>query len=200
MTKIYDVTVPLSPEVPTYPGDPPFEIRPTQRVADGGAFNATRISLGTHLGTHVDAPAHFLAGGATVDELPLEILMGKARVVGVSARDRIDRAALEALDLRDDIRVLMKTRMSGQMNRSPVPGRGEVGAPLRGGGGGGRLPPPPGGGATPAVPLGAPYRMVAFPLPNSITAGLRKISTPPQKKPQTQNRHIRMGWNLGNRE
>ena len=120
MTKIYDVTVPLSPEVPTYPGDPPFEIRPTQRVADGGAFNATRITLGTHLGTHVDAPAHFLAGGATVDELPLEILMGKARVVEVSARDRIDRADLEALDLRDDIRVLLKTRMSGQMNRPLV--------------------------------------------------------------------------------
>ncbi len=120
MTKIYDVTVPLSPEVPTYPGDPPFEIRPIQRLADGGAFNATRISLGTHLGTHVDAPAHFLAGGATVDQLPLEILMGKARVVEVSARDRIDRADLEALDLRDDIRVLMKTRMSGQMNRPPV--------------------------------------------------------------------------------
>ena len=120
MTKIYDVTVPLSPEVPTYPGDPRFEIRPTQRVADGGAFNATQISLGTHLGTHVDAPAHFLAGGATVDELPLEIVMGKARVVEVSARDRIDRADLEALDLRDDIRVLLKTRMSGQMNRPLV--------------------------------------------------------------------------------
>jgi len=120
MTKIYDVTVPLSSEVPTYPGDPPFETRPTQRMADGGAFNATRITLGTHLGTHVDAPAHFLAGGATVDELPLEILMGKARVVEVSARDRIDRADLEALDLRDDIRVLVKTRMSGQMHRPPV--------------------------------------------------------------------------------
>ncbi len=120
MTKLYDVTVPLSPEVPTYPGDPPFEIRPTQRLADGGAFNATRISLGTHLGTHVDAPSHFLAGGATVDELPLEILMGKTRVVEVSARDRIDRADLEALDLRDDIRVLLKTRMSGQMHRPAV--------------------------------------------------------------------------------
>src|SRR3989442_12709871 len=100
MTKIYDVTVPLSPEVPTYPGDPPFEIRPTQRVADGGAFNATRITLGTHLGTHVDPPAHFLAGGATVDELPLAILMGKARGVEGPARSRSDRADLEPLGRR----------------------------------------------------------------------------------------------------
>lgn len=120
MARIYDVTVPLSPEVPTYPGDPPFEIRHTHRTADGEAYSATRISLGTHVGTHVDAPSHFLAGGATVDQLNLEILMGKARVAEVTARERIDRADLEALDLRDDIRVLLKTRMSGQMHRPLV--------------------------------------------------------------------------------
>ncbi|HSB61052.1 MAG TPA: cyclase family protein [Vicinamibacteria bacterium] len=112
--------MPLSPEVPTYPGDPPFEIRHTHRTADGEAYSATRISLGTHVGTHVDAPSHFLAGGATVDQLNLEILMGKARVAEVTARERIDRADLEALDLRDDIRVLLKTRMSGQMHRPLV--------------------------------------------------------------------------------
>jgi len=120
MARIYDVTVPLSPEVPTYPGDPPFEIRHTHRTADGEAYNATRISLGTHVGTHVDAPSHFLGGGATVDQLHLEILMGKARVAEVTARERIDRADLEALDLRDDIRVLLKTRMSGQMRKPLV--------------------------------------------------------------------------------
>jgi len=63
----------------------------------------------------VDAPAHFFAGGATVDQLPLEILLGKARVVELLSRERIDRSDLESLDLRDDLRVLLKTRMSGQM-------------------------------------------------------------------------------------
>lgn len=120
MAKTYDVTVPLSPEVPTYPGDPPFELRHTHKMADGKAYNATGIFLGAHLGTHVDAPSHFLAGGATVDLLPLEILMGKARVVEVLARERIDRSDLEALDLRDDLRVLLKTRMSGQMHKKEV--------------------------------------------------------------------------------
>ena len=120
MAKTYDVTVPLSPEVPTYPGDPPFELRHVRKLADGEAYNATSISLGSHLGTHVDAPSHFLAGGTTVDLLPLEILMGKARVVEVLARERIDRSDLEALDLRDDLRVLLKTRMSGQMHKAQV--------------------------------------------------------------------------------
>lgn len=89
MQRIHDVTVPLAPGETPKPGD--------------------------HTGTHVDAPSHFLPGGATVDQLPLEILLGKARVVEVPARERVDRGALEALDLRDDLRVLLKTRLSGQL-------------------------------------------------------------------------------------
>jgi arylformamidase len=117
MAKIYDVTVPLSAEVPTYPGDARFQMERTHEIARGHPYNLARISLGTQTGTHVDAPYHFLPDGATVDQLPLEILIGKARVVEILARDRVERTELEALDLRDDIRVLFKTRMSGQMQR-----------------------------------------------------------------------------------
>jgi arylformamidase len=53
-----------------------------------------------------------------VDALPLEILIGKSRVVEIQARERVERADLEALDLRDDLRVLLKTRMSGQLLKS----------------------------------------------------------------------------------
>jgi arylformamidase len=118
MSKIIDVTAPLSPHLPTFPGDPPFQMDSIYRIADGQPYNVTRLSLSTHSGTHVDAPYHFLADGATVDQLPLEILMGKARVVELSVLDRIERDDLEALDLRDDIRVLIKTRMSGQLRNS----------------------------------------------------------------------------------
>jgi len=110
MAKILDVTVPLSAEVPTFPGDPPFEIAYTHKIAGGDAYNVSRISMGSHSGTHVDAPYHFLADGQTVENLPLEILMGKARVVELVVRDKVER-----VDLRDDIRVLFKTRMSGQL-------------------------------------------------------------------------------------
>jgi arylformamidase len=116
MPRIHDVTVPLATGMSAYPGDPPFEIEP---VADAGEgkYRISRLGLSTHTGTHVDAPAHFLASGATVDQLPLEILLGKARVVEVAARERIERRDLEVVDLRDDLRVLIKTRMSGQLHK-----------------------------------------------------------------------------------
>src|SRR5512142_1996943 len=114
MPRIHDVTVPLAPGMTTYPGDPPFVLEPVQELGRD-PYSLSRVTLSTHTGTHVDAPSHFLPGGATVDQLPLEILLGKARVVEVLARERVDRADLEALDLRDDLRVLLKTRMSGQL-------------------------------------------------------------------------------------
>jgi arylformamidase len=115
--KIIDVTVPLSAELPVWPGDPGFRLEFTHRIADGGRCNLSRMSLGSHAGTHVDAPYHFVADGTTVDELPLEILIGKARVVSIPVRDAIGREHLEALDLRDDIRLLIKTRNSGSLRQ-----------------------------------------------------------------------------------
>jgi arylformamidase len=114
MARIHDITVPIAPGLLVYPGDPPLEIEELQRAGDA-PYGLTRLSLSSHTGTHVDAPSHFVAGGMTVDALPLEILMGKARVVEITARERVERSVLEALDLRDDLRVLLKTRMSGQM-------------------------------------------------------------------------------------
>jgi arylformamidase len=114
MPRIYDVSVPLAAGMTTYPGDPPFAIETAQRFGDS-PYELSLVSLSTHTGTHVDAPSHFVPGGASVDQLPLEILLGKARVVELLERDKIDRADLEALDLRDDLRVLLKTRMSGQL-------------------------------------------------------------------------------------
>jgi arylformamidase len=117
MPKIYDVTASLSAELPVFPGDPRFQLEFAQRISEGDPYNLGKLTLGVHSGTHVDAPYHFLADGATVDQLPLELLIGRARVVDMTALDRIDRADLERADLRDDIRVLFKTRMSGQLRQ-----------------------------------------------------------------------------------
>jgi arylformamidase len=92
-------------------------MEPLQR-AGGDPFSLSRICATTHTGTHVDAPAHFVDGGATIDALPPEILIGKARVIEILSRERVERADLESQDLRDDLRILLKTRMSGQMLRS----------------------------------------------------------------------------------
>jgi arylformamidase len=117
MARIHDVSVPIVPGLPVYPGDPPLAIETLQRAGES-PYGLSRLALTTHSGTHVDAPLHFVAGGAAVDALPLEILMGKTRVVEIQARERVERADLEAHDLRDDLRVLIKTRMSGQLLKS----------------------------------------------------------------------------------
>lgn len=112
MHRIIDATLPLSSEIPGFPGDPPFRLEPFRSRGDGAPYNVSVLTTGTHAGTHVDAPAHFVEGGATVDQLPLEILIGKARVLDLSAVERVERRDLERADLRDDLRVLIKTRAS----------------------------------------------------------------------------------------
>ncbi len=115
MATTIDITVPLSSRLPTFPGDPPVTVEPTQRIARGDAYNLTRLTLGSHAGTHVDAPYHFEPDGVTVDQLPLEVLLGPARVVEPAAKERIGRAALEAEGLRGEMRVLIKTAASGKL-------------------------------------------------------------------------------------
>lgn len=115
MIKTFDVTVPLSSAVPVFPGDPSFRMEFAHQITGGAPYNVTRIAMGVHSATHVDAPYHFIAEGATVEQLPLEILVGKCRVVEIPGADRIDKPDLEELDLRDDIRLLFKTRMSGRL-------------------------------------------------------------------------------------
>lgn len=110
--KIYDVTVPLSRELVVYPGDPHVKIiRRTSINKDNGNCNLSRYSFSSHAGTHVDPPFHFIENGVTVDKLPLELLMGRARVVEVTA-PVIDEAVLDEFDFTADVRVLFKTRNS----------------------------------------------------------------------------------------
>lgn len=110
--KLYDITVPLSKDLVVYPGDPPIKIeRKSTLGKDGAKYSLSRYSFGSHSGTHIDPPCHFIEGGATVDKLPLELLMGRVRVVAVTSAC-IDEAALEEIDFTADMRVLFKTRNS----------------------------------------------------------------------------------------
>lgn len=110
--KIYDITVPISAELPVYPGDPSIQLERVMSLEKGDIANVTRLCCSTHIGTHVDPPSHFIAGAMTLDELPLETLIGTARVVDVGGVPAIDRAVLDNCDLNGAIRVLFKTRNS----------------------------------------------------------------------------------------
>jgi len=71
--QIYDVSVPLSAATPTYPSDQALRSSSGGLWQIGDAANVSLINFGLHSGTHVDAPAHFIAGGARVDSLPLRV-------------------------------------------------------------------------------------------------------------------------------
>src|SRR5688500_20128420 len=81
LPKVLDVSVPLVAGIPAYPGNPDFELQPVKRIADGGSSNVSRLVMGTHTGTHVDAPRHFFDGAAAVDRLAIDLLIGRASVV-----------------------------------------------------------------------------------------------------------------------
>jgi arylformamidase len=110
--KIFDVTVPLSEDLVAYPGDPPVRFKRSKKIAKEGAnYNLSTYSFGSHAGTHIDAPLHVIENGLSVDKLPLEMLIGRARVVEITA-PRIDKNVLQEFDFTTDMRVLFKTRNS----------------------------------------------------------------------------------------
>jgi arylformamidase len=76
-----DVTVPIHAGMVVYDGDPPVDVTAALALDRGDPANVSRLVLGSHTGTHVDAPAHFVRGGAGVDRLPLDALLGPARVL-----------------------------------------------------------------------------------------------------------------------
>jgi arylformamidase len=110
---IYDVTVPISNELPAWPGDPAIEISDWRSLPAGDGANVSMLNFGAHTGTHVDAPAHFIDGAGKVEALDLDVLIGAADVVAVPDDCRaIDEAFVLANCLPGAKRILFKTRNS----------------------------------------------------------------------------------------
>lgn len=103
-----DVTAPITSDLVVWPGDPAVAVDPT---TDEHGWTVRRLVLGSHTGTHMDAPRHLFPDGATLDALPLDVVIGPARVVAVEG-DRVTAVALDAHDLRPGERVLLRTRNS----------------------------------------------------------------------------------------
>ncbi|MCS6830136.1 MAG: cyclase family protein [Armatimonadota bacterium] len=105
-----DLSVPLKTGMHTYPGDIPFEMKPLLRIAHGKVCNLSALQLGTHAGTHVDPPWHFVEDGIRVDELPLDLLIGKAYVVSVRSAPAVTADSLAAADVPEGTeRLLIQT-------------------------------------------------------------------------------------------
>jgi arylformamidase len=109
---LYDVTRPLAPSLPVYPGDPAVEIVPIAQQSWGDVANVSRVVLTSHSGTHIDAPRHFFEQGMTVDALNMHTLIGPARVYDMAGTSHISIDDVHGLDLRGITRVLFKTTNS----------------------------------------------------------------------------------------
>jgi arylformamidase len=107
---ITDISRPIGPDTPVWPGDPPVVVERVASVEAGDPADVSRLQLGTHTGTHVDPPAHFLPGGVTVDELPLDVLVGPAVVADLTGVPSIGPGVLAGLGLpTGTVRLLLKT-------------------------------------------------------------------------------------------
>lgn len=110
---IYDISMALRTGGVVYPGNPAISITAVQAIAQGAGANVSRIDLGSHTGTHVDAPKHFFDDGAGVECLPLDVLIGPARLIAMSdSVTSIGKSQLSAHDLTGVTRLLIKTRNS----------------------------------------------------------------------------------------
>ena len=114
MARIFDISVPIVNGGLVYPGNPAIRIEPGSEVSKGASSNLSRVTFGSHTGTHVDAPKHFFDAGGTVDRLPLTALIGPA-VVLAFADDvmSVTAAHLQQHSLEGVERVLLRTRNSG---------------------------------------------------------------------------------------
>lgn len=109
--EIFDVTVPVRSGMVVYEGDPPVRLGAHMALAAGDPCTVSKLELGVHTGTHVDAPGHYVEGAPGVEALPLDALLGPVWVVGATGRATdIDEQALVALDLPEGARrILFKT-------------------------------------------------------------------------------------------
>ena len=113
LADIIDITVPLQSDMPVWPGCAGIRVRPTMRLEEGDSANVSRLYCNLHTGTHVDAPKHFLQNGTTVEQLPLDILVGPSFVACLLGAVDVTPGNLTDLNLPPGVkRLLLRTRNS----------------------------------------------------------------------------------------
>jgi len=119
---VIDVSLTIGPDLLVWPGDPPVAVTPRSQIAKGDPANVSEVRMGTHTGTHVDPPNHFVEGAPGIDSVSLDVLVGEAVVVDARHLDRpIQQADLEELAIPERAeRVLLRTANSELWRRERV--------------------------------------------------------------------------------
>jgi len=109
-----DITVPLRTNMVHWPGDPDVRIERIQDMERGDPCNVSLLSMGSHTGTHMDAPVHFVRGGSALDVMPLNATIGAARVIEIGDPEAVHAVELRSHRIRRGERILFKTRNSSR--------------------------------------------------------------------------------------
>ena len=108
-----DISIPLRQDLPYWPEDPVApQIGRIMDVDKGDRVTMSQINMNSHNGTHIDSPLHFFKGGTTIDEMPLDTTMGRARVIEIKDTETIKPQELEPYDIQPGERILFKTQNS----------------------------------------------------------------------------------------
>jgi arylformamidase len=108
---LIDISLPLSDELAVYPGNPPYQMQRTLSLDAKSSANVSAISLGSHTGTHLDAPLHSIREGASITDVPLDAFCGIARVLDLTGLPNdITKAALLPYGISQGERIILKTR------------------------------------------------------------------------------------------
>ena len=111
--KIIDISLPLNNNTPVYPDNVPLSVSVHRKMPES-ATTVSSITMGSHTGTHIDAPAHAVQGALTLDQIPLEVFIGPCRVFDFSNESggSVTKEMLEIKNIQKGERILLKTKNS----------------------------------------------------------------------------------------
>lgn len=116
--KVYDITRIIQNDMTVWPGDDRVFIERTLSISEGGLANISKINMGVHTGTHMDAPSHFIDGGETIEAISLDKLYGEVLIIE-SKEEMIEKSHLQGHDLGAVNAVFFKTACSARDEMAP---------------------------------------------------------------------------------
>ncbi len=114
--KIIDISQKICPEMRVYPGDPRFQSKTICSFKQGSMCEVSELTIGSHCGTHIDAPLHMIPDGGDIESLPLDCFIGPCRVLTLPAAI-ISEKMLEEFDIGEGERILFRTDPEGKAQR-----------------------------------------------------------------------------------
>lgn len=122
--KIHDITLSIKPGMIVWPGDPDFALRQISSIQDGHESNISLLRMSVHTGTHIDSPKHFIDSGITVDQIPINKLVGDVLVIRINDKIKtITEEVIETHRMNDHIgivkKILFRTRNSNLWHKHP---------------------------------------------------------------------------------